>query len=167
MPRGIAIKRNYYSEFADQHQVDRLTELGYSSIESGGGPRSVPHSKRFVKSLDNQGKSIPVATRSLQLMVNPYYQRPSKLGQPLLDLMGIDTSEDCITTIEACEVLYGYDFCHCSIVKYLWRLGNKDSVRKDCDKILDYIDRAIHSGSHIAETLGVVGCRIKDLMDGY
>ena len=100
-------------------------------------------------------------------MINPYYQRPSKLGQPLLDLMGIDTTQDCITTIESCEVLYSYDFCHCSIVKYLWRLGNKDDVRKDCLKILDYIDRAISSGSAIPETLAAVGFRIKDLMDGY
>jgi hypothetical protein len=98
-------------------------------------------------------------------MNNPYYQCPSKLGQPLLDLLHIDTSEDCITTIENCEALYDYDFCHCSIIKYLWRLGSKDSIGKECYKILDYIDRAIASGSVISETLGVVRVRIQELID--
>lgn len=86
-------------------------------------------------------------------MHNPYYARPSKLGQPILDMLYIDTSQDCITTIESCEVLYGFDFVHCSIVKYLWRLGAKDDIHKECDKILDYIDRAIANESVISEQL--------------
>jgi Protein of unknwon function (DUF3310) len=98
-------------------------------------------------------------------MQNPIYQQPSKLGAPLLNLLHlpIDSTHDCITTIESCEVLYGYDFCHCSIVKYLWRLGEKDNIKKECDKILDYIDRAIANGSVITETLAIVRMEIECL----
>ena len=58
--REIADKRNYYSRFTIQYQVDKLVELGYLSLESDGTRRSISRSMRFARSLDYQGKSIPV-----------------------------------------------------------------------------------------------------------
>jgi hypothetical protein len=98
-------------------------------------------------------------------MNNPYYQCPSDLGQPLLDLMCIDAREDCISTIEYYEEVYGFDFCHCSIIKYVWRLGNKGLIGEECHKILDYIKRATDGGSGMSETLEVVACRLKEIIE--
>ena len=57
--REIADKLNY-SLFGIQYQVDKLVELGYLSLESDGTRRSTSRSMRFSKSIDCQGKSIPV-----------------------------------------------------------------------------------------------------------
>ena len=57
--REIADKLNY-SLFGIQYQVDKLVELGYLSLESDGIRRSASRSMRFAKSIDCQGKSIPV-----------------------------------------------------------------------------------------------------------
>ncbi len=99
-------------------------------------------------------------------MQDPVYQQPSKLGAPLLDLLHLptDSSHDCITCIESCEVLCGYDFSHCSIVKYLWRLGEKDDLGLECKKILDYIDRAIANESAITDTLKILKLEVTCLM---
>ena len=77
-------------------------------------------------------------------MNNPYYQSPSELGLPLLELLGVEIQRDCITTIEYGESVYGWNFCYCSVIKYLWRLGAKTkNANSDCYKIIDYIDRII------------------------
>lgn len=57
--REIADKLNY-SLFAIQYQVDKLVELGYLDNNATDKWRSTPRSMRFSKSLDYQGKSIPV-----------------------------------------------------------------------------------------------------------
>lgn len=98
-------------------------------------------------------------------MDNPYYQRPSALGEPLLALLDIDTSEDCITSIQTAEIIHDYDFVLCSIVKYLWRLGAKSpDIRSDCAKILDYIDLAIAQGYEESDVLLIISRNIEIIL---
>lgn len=97
-------------------------------------------------------------------MNNPIYQQPSKLGAPILALLNISIDVDAITTIEWAETLHGYKFAECNVIKYLWRLGEKDDIKKECGKILDYIDRAIENESHITETLKIVELHVICLM---
>lgn len=98
-------------------------------------------------------------------MNNPYYQRPSPLGKPLIALLNIDTSANCITSIQAAEITHDYDFVLCSIVKYLWRLGVKSpDIRSDCTKILDYIDLAVAQGYEESEVLLIIARNIEIIL---
>ena len=94
-----------------------------------------------------------------------YYQTPSPIGEPIIKLLGVSIEEDCITSIEFAEVLNGFNFGECQIVRYLWRLGVKtEDIKPDCLKILDYIDRAIENESHIIEKLKIVRMHLNCLL---
>lgn len=94
-------------------------------------------------------------------MNKSYYLRPSPLGSPLLDLLCVETRVECIEAIEWCEKYRGFKFSDLQVIKYLWRLGVKSpDIRSDCDKILDYIDRAIANGSVVTDTLHKVRAEV-------
>ncbi len=79
-------------------------------------------------------------------MTKAYYQTPSPLGKPILDIFEIDYQEDCIHTIWHLERHRNWDFNMLNAVKYLWRAGQKDpDPRSDLSKAIEYLTWAIES----------------------
>jgi hypothetical protein len=76
------------------------------------------------------------------LSTKDYYQSPSPIGKPILDMFLDDTEykEDCIQTIWSLEER-GIKFNMLNVIKYLWRLGVKNpDYRNDLEKVIVYIE---------------------------
>jgi Protein of unknwon function (DUF3310) len=74
-------------------------------------------------------------------MPKEYYQHPSPLGKPILDLFldESDYKESCIHTIWHLEDTDRGSFNQYNAIKYIWRLGQKDpDYRDDLDKAIEY-----------------------------
>lgn len=75
-------------------------------------------------------------------MSKSYYQKPSVLGKPILDLFlnEDEYKEDCIRTIWYLETDRKWGFNMLNVIKYLWRLGQKDpDPVADIDKAIQYL----------------------------
>lgn len=89
-------------------------------------------------------------------MTHSYYQFPSPIGKPILDLFldESDYKEDCIHTIWFLERKGSGSFNQYSAIKYIWRLGQKDpDYRSDLNKAIEYLTWDVESISGLAREL--------------
>ncbi len=69
-----------------------------------------------------------------------YYENPSELGIPILNLLVQDPKGECRQTIYLLERKYGWGFNLSSCLKYLWRLGVKTAnTQSDLTKAIQYL----------------------------
>lgn len=73
-------------------------------------------------------------------MKKDYYEKPSKMGMPILTILGVEIQASCIETIWYLEKEKGWNFNMLTAVKYLWRLGVKNpDPTSDLAKTIDYL----------------------------
>lgn len=91
-------------------------------------------------------------------MSSIYYQAPSPIGKPILDLFldESDYKEDCIHTLWHLERDNRGSFNQYSAFKYLWRLGQKTSdYREDLNKAIEYFEWEIEIVKSLSKELAI------------
>jgi Protein of unknwon function (DUF3310) len=79
-------------------------------------------------------------------MGKSYYQQPSDLGLPIIKLFISNPNGECRQTIYAMERKFNWGFNLSSMLKYLWRLGQKsDDITSDLEKAAQYLEWELES----------------------
>jgi hypothetical protein len=89
-------------------------------------------------------------------MTKDYYQTPSPIGKPILDLFleQSDYKQDCIHTLWHLEESKQVRFNTLNGIKYLWRLGQKDpDYRDDLSKAIEYLGWELQIVNNLAADL--------------
>lgn len=108
-------------------------------------------------------------------MTKLYYQIPSPLGKPILDLLEIEYQTNCIGTIWNLEKYRGWSFNLLNAVKYLWRLGQKDpDYRSDLKKAIEYLEwelldcsRGCDNYTYLQQQIEIAIDECKALLESY